>query len=64
MKPQGVSRALGKYRVGWGFGDDDEPNARAPLEAENGLRQAHRLRVLIQDGIAKPEAFRVSAPAI
>jgi Fic family protein len=39
-------------RVGWGFDDDRPVDPRVMLEAENGVRQARRLAILIRDGLA------------
>lgn len=52
--------------MGWGSGDDDGglTNARTMREAENGVRQARRLAVLIGEGLAAPAAFHLSTPTL
>ena len=52
--------------MGWGSGDDDSgfANARTMREAENGVRQARRLAVLIGEGLTAPATFHLSTPTL
>lgn len=47
-----------------GWGTDAPLDARALLEAENGIRQARLVAQLIGDGLAAPSTFRLTAETI